>query len=83
MIDEYGEEWSVDKKCDALEMELNCVLRRFIDQFCNLDEELTSIGIKPHANVPFSAVLGILDKIKLDFFFENRIDEEGLFSEDP
>lgn len=82
MIDDHGEEWSVAKKCDALEMELSAVLQRFIDEFCNLDEELTTIGIEPRENIPFVAVLGILDKLKLDFYFENKVAEEGGFDSD-
>jgi hypothetical protein len=83
MIDPSGEEWSVDKKCDALEMELSRVLHNFIEEFTNLDEELESISIKPQENVPYVAILGILDKIKLDFYMENKLNEEGLFEEDP
>ena len=83
MIEPSGEEWSVDKKCDALEMELSRVLHNFIEEFTNLDEELESIAIKPQENVPYVAILGILDKIKLDFYMENKLNEEGLFEEDP
>ena len=83
MIDQEGEEWDVAKKCDALEMELSHVLQRYIDEFCDLDEELETIGVNPKENIPFVAILGILDKIKMDFYFENRIAEEGLFEDDP
>lgn len=83
MIEESGEEWDVAKKCDALEMELSHVLQRFCDEFCDLDEELESIGVKPKENIPFVAILGILDKIKMDFYIESRISEEGLFEGDP
>lgn len=83
MIDpNSGEEWDVAKKCDALEMELSAVLDRFIEEFCNLDEELQTIGVHPKENIPFVAVLGILDKLKLDFYFENKIAEEGGFTSD-
>lgn len=82
MIDPNGEEWDVAKKCDALEMELTATLQHYIHEFCNLDEDLSNIGVKPKENVPFVAVLGILDKIKLDFFFENKIAEEGGFDDD-
>ncbi len=81
MINADGEEWDVAKKCDALEMELESVLKHYIAEFCNLDEELSNVGIRPRDNVPFVAVLGILDKIKLDFYFENKIEEEGLFED--
>jgi len=83
MIDpSNGEEWSVAKKCDALEMELSAVLERFIDEFCNLDEELESIGVAPRENIPFVAVLGILDKLKLDFYTDNYVAEQGGFTSD-
>lgn len=83
MIEPSGEEWSVDKKCDALEMELSAVLHRYIEEFTNLDEELEVIGVNPKENVPYVAILGILDKLKLDFYMENKLNEEGFFQEDP
>ena len=83
MIDpSSGEEWDVAKKCDALEMEMSSVLQRYLDEFCNLDEELSGIGLEPKENIPFVAILGILDKIRMDFYFENRIAEEGGFEDD-
>ena len=78
-----GEEWDVAKKCDALEMELQSVINHYVAEFCDLDEELEALQIKPKENVPFVAIVGILEKIKLDYYIESKLEEEGFFQEDP